>query len=126
MEFNDKTADGRTIQKGHWRFRKLRHQIMKENKWLCQYCKEKGHLTPATEIDHKIPFAIAQEHDPSNLIPVCKKCHAEKSRKEKIQTDIGRFNKSVRKKKTERFCVHGTMISKYKCEDCEWEKSNGG
>lgn len=51
---------------------------------LCISCKEKGRTTPAVHTDHIIPIGKGgSKLDRSNLQPLCLKCHASKTGKEK-------------------------------------------
>jgi len=43
---------------------------------LCELCLEKGILIPTEEVHHKVPLAEGGTHDQSNLISLCKSCHA--------------------------------------------------
>lgn len=63
-------------------WRKLREVYMRQHP-ICEKCLEKGKITPAEDIHHKIsPFrggevnyGLLLDHD--NLMAVCKECHAE-------------------------------------------------
>lgn len=43
---------------------------------LCEQCYEKGLLVPTEEVHHKKPLSEGGTHDRSNLIALCKACHA--------------------------------------------------
>lgn len=43
---------------------------------LCEQCKENGVLRPVEEVHHKVPLSEGGTHDESNLISLCKECHA--------------------------------------------------
>ena len=43
---------------------------------LCEQCEKEGKLIPAAEVHHKIPLTAGGTHDKSNLISLCKSCHA--------------------------------------------------
>ncbi|MCD7724937.1 MAG: HNH endonuclease [Clostridiales bacterium] len=43
---------------------------------LCELCLEKGIYTKTEEIHHKLPLSEGGTHDRSNLIALCKPCHA--------------------------------------------------
>lgn len=44
---------------------------------LCRRCKEKGVITPATEIHHIIPLRRGGSDMDSNTMPLCWECHQE-------------------------------------------------
>ena len=61
------------------RWRRLRARKLHADP-LCQYCPL-GTVTPATEVDHRVP--IEQGGDPwdeNNLVSTCKPCHLRKTR----------------------------------------------
>ena len=43
---------------------------------FCELCFEKGILVPAQEVHHKLPLSEGGTHERSNLIALCKSCHA--------------------------------------------------
>ena len=43
---------------------------------LCEVCLAKGVYTPTEEIHHKLPLSQGGTHDRSNLVALCKECHA--------------------------------------------------
>lgn len=43
---------------------------------LCEQCLKEGKYVATQEIHHKIPLAQGGTHDRSNLIALCKECHA--------------------------------------------------
>ena len=43
---------------------------------LCEVCLAKGVYTPTEEIHHKLPLSQGGTHDRSNLMALCKECHA--------------------------------------------------
>lgn len=64
-------------------WRKVRDLFLQINP-LCAECQKKGRLTPAKVADHITPKDICRDpYDISNLQPLCFKCHAEKSAKDK-------------------------------------------
>lgn len=59
----------------------MRKTIAYKQGWLCAYCKDT--LPPWYEVDHKLPlWAGGHPTDESNLVAVCKRCHAAKTHKE--------------------------------------------
>lgn len=60
---------------------KLRNEFMKENKYLCADCLNKGKFNVAEEVHHIIPLTNSNVNDVSislnkkNLICLCKQCH---------------------------------------------------
>ena len=82
--FERKETDMRQLRKKAYNtteWRKLREVYMREHP-ICEKCLEKGKITPAEDIHHKIsPFrggevnyGLLLDHD--NLMAVCKECHA--------------------------------------------------
>ena len=61
---------------------KLRKQAMDRDTWLCQPCKRKGKLTPATEVDHLVPKFEGGTDDLENLAATCAPCHRIKTQAE--------------------------------------------
>ena len=53
---------------------------------LCVDCKGEGRVEPATEVDHRIPIRDAPDlaFDASNLQPLCKRHHSEKTARENV------------------------------------------
>lgn len=43
---------------------------------FCEICFEHGVMVPTEEIHHKKPLSEGGTHDRSNLIALCKSCHA--------------------------------------------------
>lgn len=43
---------------------------------LCELCMEKGIYVKTEEIHHRLPLSEGGTHDRSNLIALCKPCHA--------------------------------------------------
>ena len=67
---------------GDKRWKQLREYIMRNNP-LCVDCLFEGRSVPAEEAHHRIPFSTGKTEeekwslllDPSNVVPLCKKCH---------------------------------------------------
>lgn len=49
---------------------------------LCRACHAAGRSTVAEEIDHIVPLFKGGTDDFANLQPLCKSCHADKSRQD--------------------------------------------
>ena len=64
------------------RWRATRKLFLAENP-LCVFCKDKGRLTPATEVDHIIERrdleSIGAIYDQENLRALCKPCHSRRT-----------------------------------------------
>lgn len=43
---------------------------------FCEECQRKGLLRPVEEVHHKVPLSQGGTHDESNLVSLCKECHA--------------------------------------------------
>jgi 5-methylcytosine-specific restriction protein A len=56
---------------------KLRPRILERDRHLCQPCRAKGHVTPATEVHHIKAKAQGGTDDPGNLVSTCHACHEE-------------------------------------------------
>lgn len=73
------------------RWLRLRKAVLTERP-LCERCRERGELTAATEVHHRVPVETALRRcekeelmfNPGNLMAVCRRCHAE------IHTEMGR------------------------------------
>ena len=66
---------GRLYNKADWKKRLRPDQLLKSP--LCEECKGKGEIVPATVVDHVIPHGgdEALFFDPDNLRSLCKDCH---------------------------------------------------
>ncbi|WP_460501466.1 HNH endonuclease, partial [Hymenobacter agri] len=63
-----------------WRALRLA-QLRKEP--CCRTCGEQGRVTPATVVDHMVPYREGADFfDATNLQSLCKRCHARKSAQE--------------------------------------------
>ncbi len=52
---------------------------------LCELCLARGHVTPATQRDHKVPLGEGGADDESNEQALCQRCHNEKSLAERLR-----------------------------------------
>jgi 5-methylcytosine-specific restriction protein A len=57
----------------------LRRRILAGNP-LCAACEAKGRVTVATAVDHIVPLSKGGSNDEANLRPLCRDCHADKTR----------------------------------------------
>lgn len=66
---------------GQWQ--KIRKIKLNKNP-ICEMCKKKGIITPATEVDHIIPIKVdwSSRADLNNLQSLCHSCHMGKTAKE--------------------------------------------
>ena len=48
-----------------------RKRRMLRTNWLCEWCRAKGRLTPATVVDHIVPLARGGTDDDSNTRNLC-------------------------------------------------------
>lgn len=60
----------------------LRRSILARDKGLCQPCFTQGHITPATQVDHRVPKAQGGSDDQVNLQSICEQCHRTKTASE--------------------------------------------
>lgn len=56
-------------------WKRIRDSYVKTHPF-CELCFEKGVAVPVEEVHHKIPLSEGGTHDRSNLISLCKPCHA--------------------------------------------------
>lgn len=54
---------------------KTRPIILKRDNYLCQPCRSKGRVTPATQVHHKLGKADGGTDDHDNLESICDACH---------------------------------------------------
>lgn len=68
-----------------WRSFRLKYiQQMLKDQVTCTHCKKPFIHTKEIELDHVVPLNIAPErkYDKSNIQPLCKRCHMNKTRKD--------------------------------------------
>lgn len=65
-----------------YKWQKTRVRILRRDNGLCQPCKRKGIMVPATEVDHIVRKAIGGTDDDENLQAICGDCHKEKTARE--------------------------------------------
>lgn len=58
-------------------WRRIRDRVLKRDGYLCQPCKAKGRVTPATEVHHIKARANGGTDDEANLVSTCHPCHEE-------------------------------------------------
>lgn len=56
-------------------WKRIRDSYVKAHPF-CELCFEKGSLVPVAEVHHKLPLSEGGTHERSNLISLCKSCHA--------------------------------------------------
>ena len=56
-------------------WKRIRDAYVKQHP-LCELCQQAGRFVPTEEVHHKIPLTAGGTHDKSNLISLCKSCHA--------------------------------------------------
>lgn len=73
---------GTTSSRGYgWRWQQLR-QAKLAREPLCRVCSQNGRTTLATEVDHIKPKSSGGTDQWSNLQPICRECHAQKTARE--------------------------------------------
>ena len=60
---------------------RLRKSVL-DREPFCRACARKGETVKATYVDHIVNKACGGTDNPSNLQPICKKCHDEKTGRE--------------------------------------------
>ena len=65
-------------------WKRIRDKYVLEHPF-CEMCYERGILVPVDEVHHKLPLAEGGTHARSNLVSLCKSCHA------KIHADRGDY-----------------------------------
>ena len=74
-------------------WRKCRASFLVEKSGLCEVCLDKGLITPATEVHHKVRITPENLNDPrvtlshDNLMALCDECHAEQHRTKRWRCD---------------------------------------
>lgn len=67
---------GSSTQRGYgYRWQQIRKRVLAEEP-LCRFCRDRGRVTAAQEVDHVLPLADGGTHDRDNLRPLCKSCHS--------------------------------------------------
>lgn len=56
-------------------WKRIRDKYVSEHPF-CEMCFEKGMIVPTREVHHKRPLSEGGTHERSNLIALCKSCHA--------------------------------------------------
>ena len=63
-------------------WRRKRDAVLQRDRYLCQPCKRKGMVTPATEVDHIINREAGGTDADANLESICSTCHKAKTARE--------------------------------------------
>ena len=73
-------ADRRFYNAAQWR--KFRAYVFSKRP-LCEPCKQRGSIVPATQLDHDVDRKDAPDraYDESNVTPMCHSCHSRKTAK---------------------------------------------
>jgi len=58
-------------------WRRIRERVLKRDGYLCRTCRDKGRVTPATEVHHVIALSQGGTDDDGNLLGLCQDCHLE-------------------------------------------------
>ena len=86
---------------------KLRTQALERDNYLCQECKKKGIITPASTVHHIKPLRLDDSRalQLSNLETVCGACH-NKLHRERSQS-LKKKNANIKNKKSKNIMVFG-------------------
>lgn len=70
---------------------RVREQALKRDNYLCTHCLAAGFVTPAKDVDHRVPLNISPERrlDLDNLQSLCRPCHRVKTEKDKSLSRSG-------------------------------------
>lgn len=60
----------------------IRDRILRRDCGMCQPCKERGEITAASQVDHKVPLFKGGSNDDDNLQSICEPCHTAKTARE--------------------------------------------
>lgn len=74
-----------------WAWRKVRHQALQRDKYLCVECLKDERVTPAFDVDHIIPVRVAPELRLvlDNLQSLCRPHHRAKTERDKHLPSAG-------------------------------------
>ena len=88
-------------------WKKLRHEALERDNYLCIECKKRGIITPANTVHHIKPLRIDPKNaeDLSNLETVCRACH-NKLHRERSQT-LKKKNANIKNRKSKNIMVFG-------------------
>lgn len=82
-------TDGRPLRKRSGsKWQRVRERIIRRDYGLCQECRRKGMTTAGKEVDHIVPDFKGGSDMDDNLELLCKKCHAEKTKRDLGQREI--------------------------------------
>ena len=76
-----------------WTWRRCKDSYLTSQNRLCELCRQKGKVQPATQVHHKIHLTPENVHNPQislnhdNLMALCDKCHLEQHRKKRWRCD---------------------------------------
>lgn len=98
-----KTNNDTFYKSKEWRI--LRAEALERDDFLCQECKKKGIVTPATTVHHIRPLRVDQSRalQLSNLETVCPACH-NKLHRERSQT-FKKKNANIKAQKSKNIVV---------------------
>ncbi|WP_438455415.1 HNH endonuclease [Vreelandella venusta] len=68
-------------------WRRLRAKILERDRYLCRCdeCKAEGRVTPANEVEHRVPRFEGGTDAPSNLYAINGDCHKRKTQRESLR-----------------------------------------
>ena len=82
MSWHNYTQGKTTTQRGYGHaWRKQRGKALERDGYICQECKTRHIITPATDVDHIIEKAHGGTDDLDNLQSLCNPCHKDKTNK---------------------------------------------
>lgn len=88
---------GKTSERGYGTsWQRLRKVVLKRDGGLCQICLMNNRITDAEEIHHIKPLKQGGDNKLSNLISVCRRCHAllESMGYERVKEEVCRSSKT--------------------------------
>lgn len=97
ISYNRKASHENTIGRYGAGWKRRRDRYIKRNP-LCEPCLARGSTTPASQVDHVVPYSLGGEDRVCNYQSICDSCHRTKSAYEGILSRYAtrKYNKGYR------------------------------